>query len=156
MRDYDPTTGRYIQADPLGLVDGASVYGYALQSPQVFIDPRGENKILYEMSKEFAKRLKRSKKQKKTLPKKRGDREIEKPEKIKGHWHCKCRADFSERNENVCNAKAFSFGSAAHKNRSAARKLAEAQALINLGAELVHHVGCTCTGPQGQVWRRGG
>ncbi|KAB7613492.1 RHS repeat-associated core domain-containing protein [Amylibacter sp. SFDW26] len=29
MRDYDPTTGRYIQGDPLGLVDGASVYGYA-------------------------------------------------------------------------------------------------------------------------------
>ena len=27
MRDYDPTTGRYIEADPLGLVDGASVYG---------------------------------------------------------------------------------------------------------------------------------
>jgi len=29
MRDYDPTTGRYMQADPLGLIDGASVYGYA-------------------------------------------------------------------------------------------------------------------------------
>ena len=42
MRDYDPTTGRYIQADPLGLVDGASVYGYALQSPGRWIDPRGE------------------------------------------------------------------------------------------------------------------
>ncbi len=28
MRDYDPTTGRYMQPDPLGLVDGASVYGY--------------------------------------------------------------------------------------------------------------------------------
>jgi len=42
MRDYDPTTGRYIQADPLGLVDGASVYGYALQSPGRFVDPRGE------------------------------------------------------------------------------------------------------------------
>ncbi|NQW14481.1 MAG: hypothetical protein HQ479_09500 [Rhodobacter sp.] len=27
MRDYDPTTGRYIEADPLGLVDGPSVYG---------------------------------------------------------------------------------------------------------------------------------
>jgi RHS repeat-associated protein len=38
MRDYDPTTGRYIQADPLGLVDGASVYGYALQNPGRFID----------------------------------------------------------------------------------------------------------------------
>ena len=41
MRDYDPTTGRYIQADPLGLVDGASVYGYAQQSPLMYIDPRG-------------------------------------------------------------------------------------------------------------------
>ena len=42
MRDYDPTLGRYIQADPLGLVDGASVYGYALQNPGRYIDPRGE------------------------------------------------------------------------------------------------------------------
>lgn len=42
MRDYDPTTGRYLQADPLGLVDGASVYGYALQNPGRWVDPRGE------------------------------------------------------------------------------------------------------------------
>ena len=42
MRDYDPTTGRYMQADPLGLVDGASVYGYALQNPGRYVDPRGE------------------------------------------------------------------------------------------------------------------
>ncbi len=48
MRDYDPTLGRYIQADPLGLVDGASVYGYALQNPERYIDPRGENKTIYE------------------------------------------------------------------------------------------------------------
>ncbi len=42
MRDYDPTTGRYLQADPLGLVDGASVYGYVGQDPGKWIDPRGE------------------------------------------------------------------------------------------------------------------
>ncbi len=42
MRDYDPTMGRYIQADPLGLVDGASVYGYARQSPGRYTDPTGE------------------------------------------------------------------------------------------------------------------
>ncbi|MEQ6205021.1 RHS repeat-associated core domain-containing protein, partial [Sulfitobacter sp. HNIBRBA2951] len=42
MREYDPTTGRYIQADPLGLVDGASVYGYALQNPGRYTDPTGE------------------------------------------------------------------------------------------------------------------
>ncbi|MFQ1701118.1 RHS repeat-associated core domain-containing protein [Loktanella agnita] len=42
MRDYDPTLGRYLQADPLGLVDGASVYGYALQNPGRYVDPKGE------------------------------------------------------------------------------------------------------------------
>ena len=42
MRDYDPTTGRYLQADPLGLVAGASLYGYALENPLVFTDPTGE------------------------------------------------------------------------------------------------------------------
>lgn len=42
MRDYDPTTGRYIQADPLGLIDGASVYGYALGNPIRWTDPTGE------------------------------------------------------------------------------------------------------------------
>jgi hypothetical protein len=45
MRDYDPTTGRYLQADPLGLVDGASVYGYVRQSPMMLIDPRGESPL---------------------------------------------------------------------------------------------------------------
>ncbi len=43
MRDYDPTTGRYMQADPLGLVDGASIYSYALQNPGRYVDPRGES-----------------------------------------------------------------------------------------------------------------
>ncbi|QGX98610.1 hypothetical protein EI983_10105 [Roseovarius faecimaris] len=42
MRDYDPTLGRYIQADPLGLVDGASVYGYARQNSRRYTDPTGE------------------------------------------------------------------------------------------------------------------
>jgi RHS repeat-associated protein len=42
MRDYDPTTGRYLQADPLGLVDGASVYGYVGSNPGRYMDPTGE------------------------------------------------------------------------------------------------------------------
>lgn len=45
MRDYDPTLGRYLQADPLGLVDGASVYSYARQNPGRYVDPRGEQTI---------------------------------------------------------------------------------------------------------------
>jgi len=41
MRDDDPTTGRYLGADPLGLVDGASVYGYVKQNPGRWIAPKG-------------------------------------------------------------------------------------------------------------------
>ncbi|MEO0761985.1 MAG: RHS repeat-associated core domain-containing protein [Pseudomonadota bacterium] len=41
FRDYDPNTGRYLQADPLGLVDGPSVYGYARQASRSFVHPRG-------------------------------------------------------------------------------------------------------------------
>jgi RHS repeat-associated protein len=34
MRDYDPTTGRYLQADPLGLIDeGPDQIGYELKLP---------------------------------------------------------------------------------------------------------------------------
>ncbi|MDZ4842635.1 MAG: RHS repeat-associated core domain-containing protein [Hyphomicrobium aestuarii] len=40
-RSYDPTLGRYTQTDPLGFVDGPSVYGYAGGSPQRFVDPDG-------------------------------------------------------------------------------------------------------------------
>ena len=42
MRDYDPTTGRYLEADPLGLIDGASVYAYVKQNPMRLLDPTGE------------------------------------------------------------------------------------------------------------------
>ncbi len=41
MRDYDPTTGRYLQADPLGILDDPNVYGYARQNPGRYVDPNG-------------------------------------------------------------------------------------------------------------------
>lgn len=40
-RDYDPTLGRYIEADPLGIAAGQSVYGYVRQDPINLIDPLG-------------------------------------------------------------------------------------------------------------------
>jgi RHS repeat-associated protein len=41
-RDYDPTTGRYIQADPIGLAGGASPYSYARNNPLRYTDPSGQ------------------------------------------------------------------------------------------------------------------
>jgi RHS repeat-associated protein len=42
-RSYDPTVGRYTQPDPLGFVDGPSVYGYAKGRPGMLVDPTGRD-----------------------------------------------------------------------------------------------------------------
>jgi RHS repeat-associated protein len=41
MRDYDPTTGRYIENDPVGLRGGISLYGYTGQNPTRNTDQTG-------------------------------------------------------------------------------------------------------------------
>lgn len=41
FREYEPSIGRYLTSDPLGLSAGVSTYGYALQNPLVLFDPDG-------------------------------------------------------------------------------------------------------------------
>ena len=42
FRDYDPSTGRYIESDPIGLEGGMNRYVYTQQHPTVWTDPTGE------------------------------------------------------------------------------------------------------------------
>ena len=41
FRDYDPTTGRYVESDPIGLNGGISTYGYVGTSPLMWKDSSG-------------------------------------------------------------------------------------------------------------------
>jgi len=41
FRDYDPSIGRFIESDPIGLQAGTNTYGYVAARPIVFGDPFG-------------------------------------------------------------------------------------------------------------------
>ncbi len=41
FRDYDPSNGRYVEPDPIGLDGGWNTYGYVKAKPNVAIDPKG-------------------------------------------------------------------------------------------------------------------
>ena len=40
-RDYDPTIGRYVESDPLGLLSGVNTYAYVGSNPLRYLDWRG-------------------------------------------------------------------------------------------------------------------
>ena len=50
FRDYDPKTGRYIQADPIGLAGGMNPYSYANQNPLQYADPIGKSPTILGIS----------------------------------------------------------------------------------------------------------
>lgn len=56
-RDYDPTLGRYLEPDPIGLRGGSNLYGYVGGNPVNLIDPEGTKVTVIASNPQEAKAL---------------------------------------------------------------------------------------------------
>jgi RHS repeat-associated protein len=166
-RSYDPPLGRYTQPDPLGFVDGPSVYGYAAGSPMRFVDRDGRllvpgpigvaitiTMIVIELVMPGPPDYIEKHKEPYPIPQPPGepDRTLPWPDPVPKKWVCNSRADCDDNKPGNCPAdpfKKFAFGRGVANDMrgdNGARNLAKSDATHKLGCK-PKHVSCKCVGP---------
>jgi RHS repeat-associated protein len=163
-RDYDPDLGRYASSDPIGLEGGINPFLYVDANPLGDIDALGLQicfkvkgiRICIPTPGKKPPPVKPPPKPP-TPPKPPPSRKIDPPEKKKGYWNCRARADCNDAIPGNCPPepeKQFAFGLGFAKNQGDARNAAKSVATHNLGCQ-PKHVSCKCTGPKGDQYSGG-
>ncbi len=168
-REYDAYTGKWTAKDPILFEGGDSnLYGYVLNDPVNLVDPEGLMVVVLPFLPEItitagelataavatlASLISGDTRENSTSKKAPIT-----PQKRKGVWTCAVMACCNDNIPNNCPSEKNKKCRQAvwrHKSRKIAEKEAEKLAKQRLGCQ-AKHVSVTCTGPQGQIYKRGG
>jgi RHS repeat-associated protein len=163
-RYYDPATGRYISADPIGLDGGINLYAYVVGNPVNRTDSRGlfddtltpmaigalirgGQYVAGALSGVMLAVALDDLRQELDEQRDAGSRSIPQPKKPKCGCTCICRADADGNMPGniTTGSPLFQFGVANAGNCNEAKKEAKREAIHKLGMK-PKHVGCRCAG----------